>query len=500
MPAFLLGLDLGTTHIKAGLFDENGVLVAASSRPTLLRRKLSGETSYDPQEFWTTAAAVIQDAVAGAPWGEIAAVGVASMAETGLLIHRDSGTPRSALIPWFDPAATTQAEVLRRADDPEERFYRAGIRPNFKCGLAKILWLQGQGSKILDGAIWLNAADYLANRLTGCMATDYSLAGRTYAFDLRRMNWDTDWLQTLGIPPALFPQPYRSGEQVGIIQQEAAVDTGLRPGTPVAIAGHDHVCAAYGAGAIRPGIVFDSMGTAEALVGAFPERPLDAADYHSGLVYGAHVVRGRRYWMGGLSASGASVEWIRAILGDPALSYEQMEGLLEQAGPMPTGILYFPYLSGSGSPHTDLHVRGAFVGIDAAHERADLVKAVLEGTAYEVEFIRRRAEEILGGPIRKLVASGGGTRNRGWMQIKADVSGWEIEAAGMPEATLLGAALLAGVGVGVYADEEAALTAVVRQGGEIYLPDEDRHRIYAELYERGYLALQGPLRDASNHF
>jgi sugar (pentulose or hexulose) kinase len=237
------------------------------------------------------------------------------------------------------------------------------------------------------------------------------------------------------------------------------------------------------------------MGTAEALVGAFPERPLDEADYRSGLVYGKHVAPGKYYWMGGLSASGGSVEWIRAILGDPALSYEQIEALLEQAGPDPTGILYFPYLSGSGSPHTDARVRGAFVGLDAEHGRADLAKAVFEGTAYEVEFIRRRAEGVSGRPIRKLAASGGGTRNRGWMQIKADVSGCSIAAPEMPEATLLGAALLAGAGVGIYADDEAAVAAATQPGGEIYHPDEGRHRVYRELYEKGYLGLQEPLRE-----
>jgi xylulokinase len=418
------------------------------------------------------------------------------MAETGLLVDRMNGEPHSALIPWFDPAATPQAQLLGQAADPVERFCRTGIRPNFKCSLAKILWLRERDPNLLDGAVWLNAADYLAYRLAGTMATDYSLAGRTYAYDIGRKEWDRDWLSALGIAPGLFPRPCASGEPVGSVQRRPAAETGLVEGTPVAICGHDHICAAFAAGAIEPGMVFDSMGTAEALVGAFSERGLTEADYRSGLVYGCHVARGNQYyWMGGLSASGGSVEWLRGILGDPALSYDQLQTLLEGASAGPTGILYFPYLSGSGSPHTDLHVRAAFIGLQADHDQAELVKAVLEGTAYEVEFIRRRAEEVFGIEIRKLVASGGGTRNPGWMQIKADVSGCAVQVTKTAEATLLGAALVAGVGIGIYADEGAALAKSTRPEIKTYYPDEHRHSMYLELYDDGYLALQRPLRE-----
>jgi len=198
--------------------------------------------------------------------------------------------------------------------------------------------------------------------------------------------------------------------------------------------------------------------------------------------------------MGGLSASGGSVEWLRAILDEPPLSYAELDALLEGASPGPTGILYFPYLSGSGSPHTDLLVRGAFTGLSATHGRSDLAKAVLEGTAYEVEFIRRAAETATGLAIRQITASGGGTRNRHWMQIKADVSGCRLEVLPMPEATLLGAALVAGLGCGVFADAAQAINAARQALVEIYLPDAGRHQGYIGFYERGYLHLQAPLR------
>ena len=491
----LLGIDVGTTHCKAGLFRLDGDPISVSSRPTPLRRSPEGNAFYDPQELWATVAAAIREVVAGCGRaGTISAIGIASMAETGLLVDRKSGAPRSPLIPWFDPAATPQAELLKREGDHGERFLRSGIRPNFKCSLAKVLWLREQDKGVIREATWLSTADYIAYCLTGVMATDYSLAGRTYAFRIDQKTWDEAWLGHLGLDVRVFPTPLPSGTIVGWIEPEIAAAIGLPTGTPVSIAGHDHVCAAFAAGAIDPGLVFDSMGTAEALIGGFEERSLEENELRSGLVYGCHVVKGRNYWMGGLSASGGSVEWLGAILDEPPLSYAELDALLEGASPGPTGILYFPYLSGSGSPHTDFLVRGAFTGLNAAHGQSDLAKAVLEGTAYEVEFIRRAAEMATGSAIHQIIASGGGTRNRHWMQIKADVSGCRLEVLPMPEATLLGAALVAGVGCGVFADAAQAIDAARQVVVEIYLPDAGRHQGYIDLYERGYLHLQAPLR------
>jgi xylulokinase len=239
------------------------------------------------------------------------------------------------------------------------------------------------------------------------------------------------------------------------------------------------------------------MGTAETLLGALPERRLTEDDFRSGLIYGCHVARGCGYWLGSLSASGGSVEWLRAQLSDKPLSYNEIDALLASARPEPTGILYFPYLVGSGPPHTDPRMRGAFIGLSASHGRADLLKAVLEGTVYEVEFIRQTGEHITGQPIPALITAGGGIRNRAWLQIKADVSGCRIEASAEPEATLLGAALVAGIGSELYANESEAFNGLALKPVEVFLPDRERHAVYRRLYEQGYLPLQEAL---SHHF
>lgn len=490
----LLGIDIGTTHCKAGLFSPDGTNLALASRPMNTRSAPAGYHYYDPEELWRVAAATITEVTAKTNGTPVAVVGIASMAETGLLVERDTGQPRSEILPWFDTITTSQAQQLSSCSNPVERFSRTGNRLSFKCSLAKILWLRERDPQITTGALWLSMADYVAMRLTGSMGTDYSLAGRTCGFRIDRKEWEADWLGEWKLSPELFPPAWPSGTPIGRVAPDPGKQTGLPSQIPVAISGHDHVCAAFAMGAIKPGKVFDSMGTAETLMGALTEKPLDEADYNSGLLYGCHASRGQYYWMGGLSASGGSVEWIRAQLGTDPLPYGEIEALLRQAQKGPTGILYFPYLLGSGSPHRDAEVRGAIVGLELSHQAADLLKAVLEGTAYEMELIRQTGERATGEAIHGLYAAGGGTRLRGWMQIKADVSGCQFSVPAMPEATLLGAALIAGIGCGYYKDEEQAFSALVQDEPLEYIPKADHHRDYQRLYQRGYLQLQAPLR------
>ena len=495
----LLSLDLGTTHSKAGLFTKEGRLLNTAIRKTVTHHTPSGSAYYDPGKLQAAVVEIIHEITRDVDTRKIAALGITSMAETGLLIDKQTGEPRSLMIPWFDAAATAQADVLKEAGDPLERFCRSGIRPNFKCALAKLLWLQQEDPNLLGGSFWLNTADYIAYFLSGSISTDYSLAGRTYAFRIDDKTWDVNWLETFGIPADLFPPAVPSGQPIGEITLGAASLTGLLKGTPISICGHDHVCAALAGIGTDPGRVFDSMGTAEALVGSLDKEALGIEEYQSGLVFGRHVAGGGFYWMGGMSASGGSIEWLRGLIGDPPLSYREMESLIDMAPPEPTGILYFPYLSGSGSPHTDILARGAFVGLNRGHSRSDLVKAVLEGTAYEAEFIRQAAQDAMGKEITSITASGGGTRIQRWMQIKADISGCTIEVPATNEATLLGAALVAGIGIGLYAGADEARSMIRSEPDRVYQPNGSINLAYRRLYEEGFLPLQAPLRRVYQH-
>ena len=493
----LFAIDIGTTSCKAGLFAPDGRPLRIARRPTPLRRAAEGHTYYDPEELWQTAASAIGEAAGHPGTRSIGVVGVASMGEAGLLVDVRTGAPRSAFVPWNDPCATPQAALLHSAADPRERFLATGWRAGFKCSLAKILWLRDRDPEALRGAAWLSVAGYIAYRLTGAMGMDYSLAGRTFAFDVTRREWDGPWLRSLGLDPGLFPPATPSGMPIG---RTMPGGPGLPAGVPVGITGHDHVCASFAAGigtesggGLAPGAVFNSMGTAEAIMGVLPARPLTAADHASGFAFGCHTVPDMLYWLGGISASGGSVEWLRGLLGERPLPYRRMAALLDQAGDAPTGILYFPFLAGRGSPHSDMAVRGAFTGLSAAHGRPHLVKAAVEGVCYEVAATLRAAEAVTGRLVDRLLTVGGGARLPAWLQIKADVTGCAVEARAIPEPTLLGAARAGGAGAGLYGGFGEAAAAARPVAVKLVAPDPGRHEAYRRLFETGYEPMSAAL-------
>ena len=456
----LLGIDIGTTHCKVGLFQTDGASLYSVTHATV----------YEAEALWALVRTAIAEVVQ-----KVApdAIGITSMAETGLLVSRHTGAARSPLLAWHDRRAEAQAVRIAQNSDARARFVRSGLRINAKAGLAKLLWLCEQGTDFSD-TVWLSAADFIAQRLTGAFATAPTLAARTFAYDIATGMWDAEWLAQWGLETTLFPAVLPAGKAVGATH---VTISGLPLETPVAIAGHDHVCAALAAGAVEPGMVFDSMGTAETLVGALKARALDDRDFASGFLYGPHIAPERLFWMSSLPASGGSVEWLRDILGAPRLAYEQLAALLEDADPEPTGILYYPYLSGSGAPHANSAARAAFIGLRADHTRAHLAKAILEGVAYEMNYIRRAAQDALGLEISAWVVAGGGTKNPHWLQIKADISGCPVRVFPQSEAALWGAAALTGVQSGL-------LSGVpLLSGGREFTPDAERHALYRKLDE-----------------
>lgn len=495
----ILSIDMGTTHIKGGVFNSAGELLQTAKQPTRLHQEVSGYSYYDPEEIWVGAVSIISEVLQGVNPRAISAIGISSMAETGILVDKITGETKSQMLPWQDARAAPQVKELIKDRDPLAQFSSSGIRPNFKCSLAKLLWLRDTSPKSLEGSTWLSTADYIAFRMTGIMATDYSLAGRTYAFKIDDLSWDENWLSKLGLPEDIFPSAFPSTQPVGEIRPSLASKLGLPQRVSVHICGHDHVCAAFAAAGTNPGLILDSMGTAEAFIGSYNKKTLGRREFESGLVFGRHVVGGGYYWMGGMSASGGSLDWLRSILGVPQLTYEELQQLLEKMPNHPTSLLYFPYLAGSASPHTDIYARGALIGLDKSHGRPDILKAILEGTAFEAEFIRQAAQEIMGIEIRSFVATGGGSQVPQWMQIKADVCGCEIRVPSLSDATLLGAALVAGIGSGFYVDETQAVTASQNSTAKNYVANCNHHLMYQRLFRDGFLTMQEPLRKISHN-
>lgn len=433
----LLGIDIGTTHTKAALVAENGKVLSLAHRPTPQVMDPDGYTVYDAEELWSAVADLMIEAV-GPERPQV--VGITGMAEAGLLVDAATGAARTEILPWFDPRPAREVPAIEKCAPRADLFARTGLHPSPKYGLSKILWLSRERPGCTSRAVWLSVPDWIASRLTRQMATDPTLAARTYAYDLCSGTWDGPWLRAFGLEESLFPDVLPSGTVMGSVTESAATQCGLQVGTPVAVCGHDHICSLVAAGISAPGPVLDSMGTAETLIGVLPALELSHAAT-SGLAVVPHVLEGRWCWLGGLPSSGGAIEWLRRQLG--GLEYGDVQALAEEVGPEPSGLLFLPYLLGRGAPAPDAGVRGAFLGLDASQTQGHLIRAVLEGTAYEMEAIRRAAEP-LSGRINGVIALGGGTRNRTWMQIKADVTGLVHHVPNLTEPAAQGAALLAG--------------------------------------------------------
>ncbi|MCC9074602.1 hypothetical protein FKZ61_000545 [Litorilinea aerophila] len=498
----LVGLDVGTTNIKAIAFDPAGQAVAQATVPTPTHYhpepSRQGWAYYHPEELWETTARALRQVTAGLTEpGRVVGVAVASVGETGIPLDR-AGRPTGEAIAWFDRRTTEQAAWLDAQIGWERLFAISGLALQPIFGLCKVLWLrQHEPEAWARTARWLNVADYIAYRLSGQMATDFSLASRTLALDLHRLRWATELLAELGLPPDLFAPLTASGTPLGPVLPEVAAATGLPSHAQVAVGGHDHVCGALALGVTDPGTVLNSLGTAEAVFLPVTRPLTDPAFGQQGYSQGTHVDGRHYYALGGLYTSGASVEWFREAIADGA----PYATLIQEAADVPPGSLgvcFLPHLRLANPPHLDPRSRGAFIGLSTEARRGVLFRALLEGLSLEM---RSTLEPLLGhaqATLQRVMATGGGTRNELWIRIKAGVLDRPVHVVSVAESTALGAAVLAGMGAGVYADVADALARLALTATPVHpVPEEARlySRIYREVYSHVYETLR-PLHHA----
>ncbi|MDN4073004.1 FGGY-family carbohydrate kinase [Fictibacillus terranigra] len=491
----IIAIDIGTTNLKVGLYGEDGSMVTSLISPMKPFLHKDQFTYFDPEVLWKKTADQILEVVRQAGDTTVYAIGITSMAESGLLVNRKTGKPCSYIIPWFESCSLQQANFIQDNIDPKEHFYKTGLHLSYKFGMSKLLWLREREPEIIDEhVVWMSVSSYIAYCLTGKIAEERTLAARTFAYRMDKQEWDNPFLRNFGLRSELFPQVTHCLEPVGSVTTEVS-NLGIHQNINVYLAGHDHICASLAAGVAASGKVYNSMGTAETLVGTFEQRRLQPLDYDSKLSFGLHPIDRLYFWMGGHSASGGSVEWMRQILGEGKLTYEEVNSLLKKAPNDPTGIIYFPYLSGSGAPYPNPDMTAAFIGLMRKHNKSDLLKAVLEGNAYQMEMIREAAEIATETLVNEMVVIGGGVHNSHWIQVKADISGIGLILPEIPEAAMRGAALVAATGEGIYSSLEDAVSQARTDLKRTIQPNDTQHLIYGALYENKYKPLRRMLEN-----
>lgn len=494
----LLGIDIGTTNIKTIAFDPTGAVVAQASTPTPTHYDRPGWAHYDPEETWQVVVGLIRavvaqlDDVAAAGGHQIAGIGVASYGETGVPLDAH-GNPVYDAIAWFDDRTGEQAEWLTATVGQDELFRVTGVAIQPILGICKLLWLRDhEPARLARTRLWLNMADYITYRLCGQPATDYSLASRMLCMDLPGRRWADDLLTTVGLDPDILAPLLPGGTPLGPLLPEVAAITGLSTQTQVAVGGHDHVCGALALGVTTPGNVLNSIGTAEAVFIPVKAPVLDPVYGRQGYSQGVHLA-GDYYLFGGLYTSGAAVEWFRKSFAGDA----DHATLIAEAATVPVGshgALFLPHLRQSSPPHLDLQARGAFLNLHAEMGRAPLFRALIEGLAYEMRY---SLEPLLHhGNFRQpgtVYVSGGGAYNQLYNQIKASVLHTPLTVVAVKETTALGAALLGGLGTGLYPNLNQAL-ATLSHTHEIIQPIGTDSTFYEDTYQTVYRRLYTALR------
>lgn len=475
----IIAIDIGTTNLKIGLYETAGTLKTIKIIP--MKKETAKNVSYfNPYVLWETIAEQIKEITKEFIDVKVKAVSITSMAESGLLIDKKSGSIYSKILPWFEKSSIEQAKLINREVDDFEQFSRTGLHNSYKYGLSKLLWLREKQPIVFqENAVWLSVSSYIAYRLTDKIVEEKSLAVRTYAYDIKSDDWNYDLIEHFKFDANIFPKVIDCTTAVGNVS--GMLELGLSKETKVYIAGHDHLAASLSIGKLNLSTIFNSIGTAETLIGIFSKRDLTEEDKESGLTFGIHPLKGFYYWMGGHSSSGDSVEWIRSIISDDKLSYEAINNLLQQTAPGPTRILYFPYLNGSGAPYPKQDAEAALIGMTKKHSKNELMKAVLEGNAYQMELIRHAAENRTQSKMDKLLVVGGGIRNKYWMQIKANVSGISLEMPVLEEAALKGAMIIAATGEGLYTSLEEATDKCAPKIVKVVDADINEYHLYQEI-------------------
>lgn len=469
----IIGIDIGTTHIKTGLFSDAGELLHLERAVTPLGKDAWGEIC-PPRDLWALIGRQLKK-ICGPAACEIAGIVVTGMAEAGLVLDRTGGGEQTDILLWYDARTKELAGKMSREEEAAV-FTRTGLRDSFKYGIYKFLWLLREERIERETAVWLSVCDYVVWKLTGRMVTDPSFAARTYMYDIVEGCWDLDRIRACGLTEDNFPPVEPSGTAIGY----AYLDGIGR--VPVAIGGHDHVCAAFGLLGCSGAKLCDSAGTSETYLGFMDKMPEKGFAYDSGILYGPSVDRGW-FFLANIPSSGHSIEWFRRKLQRQELSYEEMNARLEQAGRKPTGILYYPYLTGMGSPLYRPEVGASVWGLREDMDVWTVLQGMLEGIQYQAAWLLEVMEQAGIDTKGDLVCAGGSVKNHALMRIKADILQRRIYVPRVYEATLWGAVLLFLQKNGKASLEKAAAYDAV------YVPDMQRAKEYEAIRKEKYMAL-----------
>lgn len=477
----LLAIDLGTESVRACLVSQDGIIVHSARRPFALGTPRPGWAEQDPQEWWAATCEVVREAVSSTMRShEIAGIGICGQMHGPVPIAQDGALLPGAVQLWCDKRAAGLVQTLAARSDAARCIAAAGNPPTPAWMGFKVLWEKvHQPGRYARAWKFLPPKDYLNYRLTGVPATDYSEASGSFLMDAGRKEWSEMLASALDVDLRVLPPIRPSAEVIGGVSSDAAMQTGLRAGIPVVTGGGDMLCLLLGAGITQVGRACDTTGTASVLsvFAPAPARDPRVMNLH-------HVLPG---WIvfGICDSGGGALKWWKDALFEGGTAPPDAYGLLDQAAaaepPGAESLFFFPYLQGERTLGSS-HARGVLFGLTPRHSRAAITRAIMEGVTFEL----RRALEVITGsglPVREMRTIGGGAKSALWSAIKADVYQLPVRSFAVFEGGILGAAMLAGFGVGIFSGDLASVADRLAASAAVFPPAAERAERYDVLYK-----------------
>ena len=487
MMAYLLGLDISTTGAKALLIDESGGVVASHTTPQPISSPKPLWSEQNPSDWWEGMVASIRAVLAEVPDAEIAAIGLTGQMHGLVCLDQYGNVLRPAML-WNDQRTGAECDWITQTVGEKRLIQLTGNRALTGFTAPKIIWVRNHEPEVYQKIRHiLLPKDYIRFKLTGDYHTDLAGAAGTLLLDVANRRWSDEVLAALDIPSAWMPKTHEGTEITGQVNESAANETGLATGIPVVGGGGDQAAQATGVGAVTPGVVALTVGTSGVVF-----APLGSYAYEpEGRLHAfCHAAPGQWHFMGVMLSAAGSLQWYRDTLA-PDLDFDALINAAADIPPGAEGLQFLPYLSGERTPHPDPLARGAFIGLTTRHTRAHMTRAVLEGITFGLRdsFELIRASEA-GKAIDQIRVSGGGAKSPLWRQIMADVLGNPLVTVEALEGAAYGAALLAGVGAGIWPDVAAA-TAMIQVGDETYPgPNQSAYEVIYATYRSLYPTLK----------
>lgn len=496
----LLGIDAGTTSVKAGLYDPEGEELATASVEYTLQTPQPGRVELDPEVYWRSLVTAVRRTLqeADAVGSSVDALGVSSQGET-LIPVSSRGVALAPAIVWLDSRAVDEARQLALEFDAATVYATTGvpaIGPTWPA--CKLLWLSRHEPELFhDAARFLLVEDYLLFRLTGRFVTEGGVQSSSLLYDIVHHRWWQAALDAVGVAPKRLAELNEPGSAVGHLRPEAADELGLKGDVQVVAGGMDQGAGAVGVGNLEPGLLSESTGGAFAVHASIGRPDGDPTGQTPVLV---HSAPGYYLYCPYAPTGGMALKWFRDHFGRPEMeraaatgsdAYDLLTELAVDLKPGCDGLTMLPHLEGAFSPEYEPAARGVFFGFTLGHGRGHFVRAVLESVAF---MLRRNLEllRVAGARPREVRSQGGGSRSALWGQIKADVCGLPVVTLRGSEAAVRGDAMLAGVSTGSFVDLAEAVRAAVCREAQ-FNPNLATQAAYDQAYQR-YVRLFEALR------